>query len=56
MKTAPTEAQIQELKKYIPMVLKDWTLEKILNAEKSTMETLKKDEVLFNTILANIKA
>ena len=52
----PTDAQIKQLEEYILARLKNWTLEKILDAEKATMQDLKKDEVLFNKILGNIKA
>ena len=51
--TAPTEAQIKQLEEYILVRLKGWTLAKILDSEKSTMEDLKRDEILFNKILKN---
>ena len=52
----PTEAQIKQLEEYILARLNNWTLEKIISAEKATMEELRKDEILFNRILKNIKA
>ena len=56
VKTAPTEAEIKQLEEYILVRLHNWTLERIVKAEIATMEDLKKDNVLFNTILKNIKA
>ena len=54
--TAPTADEIKQLEEYILIRLSNWTLEKILSAEKATMEELRKDEILFNRILKNIKA